>query len=287
MILLVDSGTSKCDWVFVDKKQHEKHFDIRTQGINPSYHTENEILGIINNHNDFLAVKSHVEKIYFFGAGCGTEAAVKKMEEILRKFFFNSKLIHVTGDIEGAVYSCVEGNAVVCILGTGSNSCYYDGDQIQLRVPSLGYSVMDDGGGSQIGRDCLRAYFYNKMSPALKADFEARFNPDITQIREQLYHGRDRSQFLAGFARFVVEHKDNELMQSILRHQIRAFFDNHVEMYKHELENDPIFFVGAMAYHNKEIIELLCNEKGFNLVQCIERPILAMAERVDDIEKYF
>jgi N-acetylglucosamine kinase-like BadF-type ATPase len=286
MILLADSGTSKCDWVFVDNLQHDRYFEIQTVGLNPTYYTENEITGIINNNNDFLSIKSHVEKIYFFGSGCGLPEVQEKMKEVLSRSFFKAKEIYVAADTEAAIYACTEGPAVVSILGTGSNCCYFDGTKAEYRIPSLGYLLMDDGGGNRIGRSCHRAYFYDKMPGELKEKFSDRYSLDVADIRKKLYSEGKPSQFMASFAPFVFENKAHEFMSGLIKEELTAFFDNVLAAYDEELKNYKLHFAGSVAHHGREWIESLCESKGIELGHIVERPIVKLAEKVDHLDKY-
>ncbi len=285
MILLADSGTTKCDWIFVDKLKYEHQFDMQTTGLNPSYNTENEISGIINSSNDFLAIKSHVEKIYFFGAGCGVESTKNKMKQILGRLFYNCKEIYVAGDIEGAVYACTNTNAVVGVLGTGSHCCYFNGQEIIYKVPSLGFYLMDDGGGNGIGRDCLRAYYFKKMPEELAKKFESQFETNPEKIKKELYEGSHASQFLASYTPFAYENIDNAFIRQLVEKQLRSFFDNLLSNYKEELAKYPLHFTGSVAYYFKDTINTLCIEYGYHLEEIIQRPIKNLATKIDDISK--
>ena len=287
MILLADCGTTKCDWIFVDSKQHNRHFEINTSGFNPVYHTENEIIGIINNSNDILSIKSHVETIYFFGSGCGTKEIQNKMKDILHKAFFTAQDIHVSSDIEGAVYACTQEAGVVAILGTGSNSAYFDGKRIERRVPSLGYSLMDDGGGNSIGRACLRAYYFKQMPEHLRKKMESEFDLDVEAVKRELYKEHRPSQYLASFAPFVFENLGERYMAGIVKSQVTSFFNTSLSFYKDELKDVPVHFVGTIAHHARDIIKELCDITGYKLGKIVERPVIEIAENLDEISGYF
>ena len=287
MILLADSGTTKCDWIFIDKLQHDRHFEINTPGLNPTYHTENEILGIINNNNDFLSIKSHVEKIYFFGSGCGDDEVKDKMRRVLGKVFYKQTEIHVSSDIEGAVYACADQASVVAILGTGSNCCYFDENSIDVRVPSLGYVLTDDGGGSQIGREALRAYLYNRLSQDQAKLFEEKYSPDIKKIKHALYKESNVSQYLASYAPFALSNLDDPLLGMMVRKQIKNFFDNVLPYYGEELKTCKLHFVGSVAYLTRDVIAAFCGDAGYELGEIIQRPVIGMAERIDFIDKFY
>lgn len=283
MILLADSGTTKCDWIFVDNQRHDKHFIISTPGLNPTYATENEIIGAVNSSNDILSIKSYVEQIFFFGSGCGPENIRQKMKQTLKSLFYKSTDIHVLSDIEGAVFATTDDPAVVAILGTGSNCCYYDGKKLDVKIPSLGYSLMDDGGGNAIGRACLRAYFYRRMPEHLAKKFEERYNMDPERVKYNLYHHNNQSAYLASFAPFVLENLDDPIMQGIMEFEIRLFINNALHPYKEELKELPVHFVGSIAHHAESVIKNLCKEYGYTVGSVLGRPVKELARRIETI----
>lgn len=281
MILLADSGTTKCDWIFIDNQRHDKHFIINTPGLNPTYFTENEIKGIINSSNDILSIKSHVEKIYFFGSGCGNQEVRKKMVQTLKGLFYKATEIKVLSDIEGAVYASTTEPAVVGILGTGSNCCYFDGKDIQIRVPSLGYILMDDGGGNAIGKACLRAFLYKRMPQDLAEAFGGRYKTDPERLKERIYHHPQQSAFLASFAPFVFENIKDPFMHALVEKEIEAFFDNALPVYEKELSQVKLHFIGSIAHHAEDIIQKMCEDKGYTLGKVLGRPVKELARQLD------
>lgn len=286
MILLADSGTTKCDWIFVDNQRHDKHFEMHTPGLNPSYLTENEITGIINGSNDMLSIKSHVEKIYFFGSGCGSRELQGKMQNILSRIFYKATHIRVCGDVEAAVLACSEGPSVVGILGTGSNACYYDGEKIESRIPSLGYALMDDGGGNSIGKALLRSYFYDRMPARLAESFASEHALDPEKIKTQMYKGRHASQFLASFAPFAFINDEDEFLDALIQSQLSMFFDNHLHVYADELKNYPIHFTGSIAHYSREKLERLCAKHKIQCGKILQRPIIELAHKFEMIDDF-
>ncbi|NNC69939.1 MAG: N-acetylglucosamine kinase, partial [Flavobacteriaceae bacterium] len=188
MIFVVDSGSTKCDWIAVDKNGVQLFEKIRTKGLNPAILSPDELLGRIQ-ENDMLRMnKDEVSELYFYGAGCGTDGPKLSLEQVLRNYFMNAKVV-VEEDTLAAVYSTIDNNepAVVCILGTGSNCTYYDGEKAHQKVKSLGYIIMDHASGNYFGKQLIRDYFFGHMPEALKVSFAEKYNLDPDFIKYNLY----------------------------------------------------------------------------------------------------
>ncbi|MBT8290940.1 MAG: N-acetylglucosamine kinase, partial [Muriicola sp.] len=167
MILIVDSGATKADWIALDEKGEEV-FMTQTLGLSPEVLTREVIEDRLANNFEISKSKSKVKRLYFYGAGCGTDRMKKFLRNIFKSFFTNAK-IEVKEDTYAAIYSTtrVGYQGIVCILGTGSNCSYYDGNQLFQKVISLGYIPMDDGSGNFFGRKLIRDYYFHKMPQAL------------------------------------------------------------------------------------------------------------------------
>ena len=173
MILIADSGSTKCDWILCERSASEP-IRIKTKGLNPAILTKKQFQKVISKCEDLNKFKDQITKIKFFGAGCGTKRSQKKVNTILESFFKNAKA-ETSEDTMAAVLATTKEPAVVCILGTGSNCCYFDGKSIHLKTPSLGYILMDEGSGNYFGKVLLQAYYYEKMPKELRLLFENQF----------------------------------------------------------------------------------------------------------------
>ena len=155
MILIADGGSTKADWIALDNNKEEV-FRVRTLGLNPAVVSKEELLNRIENIFQLINIKEAVEAIHFYGAGCGTAIPVKILHDVLKSIFTNAS-INISEDMLAAVYaSSAQNPAIVCILGTGSNSCYYDGNNIEMITPSLGYTIMDEASGNYFGKKLIR-----------------------------------------------------------------------------------------------------------------------------------
>jgi N-acetylglucosamine kinase-like BadF-type ATPase len=185
MILITDGGSTKCDWILLDNSG-EVVLKTRTAGLNPAVVPEQELVDRIKSNSDLEEIFQKVNSVDFYGAGCGTKTPVKLLSKVLSNIFVNAT-ITVNEDTVAAVYAATTEPGIVCILGTGSNSSYFDGTTIQSNVESLGYSLMDEASGNYFGKRLIRDYFYKKMPGELAIEFENRFNLDPDEIKLNLY----------------------------------------------------------------------------------------------------
>lgn len=276
MILIVDSGSTKCDWIAIESKTGQEVFNKqRTKGLNPAIISESDAFQIINDNKILIQYKSEIKYVFFYGAGCGTIEAPKMLERVLNSIFENAK-VTVKEDTYAAIYSTVgtEHNpAVVCILGTGSNCTYFDGKNIHQRVISLGYSIMDDGSGNYFGRQLLRDYYFNIMPHNLKLIFKTRYNMDDDVIKTNLYKRPNPNAYLATFAEFLILNKESEYVQGVIKRGLRSFVQTMVLQYEEEIKTVPVHFAGSIAYFLQREIKEVAREFGFTVGNFQRRPI--------------
>ena len=271
MLLIADSGSTKCDWILY-KNGNENPLRIRTKGLNPAILSKKEFKKIITNNIDLANYKDSVSSIHFFGAGCGTKKNQKKVNKVLTSFFEKAEAI-TNEDIMAAVYATTNEPAVVCILGTGSNCCFYDGQTTHLKTPSLGYIVMDEGSGNYFGKELLRHYFYKRMPDELKFSFEKQFNLNEKNVVKKLYQSSTPNKYLAEFARFLFENEEHPFIEDVLIDGMSLFVENHILQYAEELKTVPLHFVGSIAYHGQKYMEIALERKGLKGSNYIRRPI--------------
>ncbi|GGH42449.1 N-acetylglucosamine kinase [Mangrovimonas yunxiaonensis] len=275
MILIADSGSTKCDWIPVDKTGAQVLEKITTKGLNPAILDRDTLKQRIFESPALADCKDAVTLLYFYGAGCGTATPKQMLKEVLLDVF-KAAHIEVEEDTMAAVRATINTPfeaAVVCILGTGSNCSYYNGKTLFQNVESLGYSVMDDASGNYFGRALIRGYYFNHMPENIKAAFESQYNLDADYLKYQLYKQPNPNAFLAGFAEFLVLNKTSEYMQGLINDGLRLFFENLVMQYKKELEDVPLHFVGSIAFYIQDDIKAMAKEFGFKTGNFERRPI--------------
>ena len=174
MILIADGGSTKADWILLDKSGNQV-FKTRTEGLNPEILNADLLKQRIQDNQEIAEYKNKVTNVYFYGAGCGTQKLTNLLASIFESFFVNATVV-VKEDTFAAVYAVTTKPGIVCILGTGSNSSYFDGDNVEVRVPSLGYILMDEASGNYFGKKLIRDYYYNKLPKDVAILFKEQFN---------------------------------------------------------------------------------------------------------------
>ncbi|TYP97366.1 N-acetylglucosamine kinase-like BadF-type ATPase [Tenacibaculum adriaticum] len=271
MILIADGGSTKADWIALDNNKNEI-FRVRTLGLNPAVIPQEELTNRIVNMFQLINVKDEVTEVHFYGAGCGTPKPVEILHEVMQEIFSNAE-INIAEDMLAAVYAATGKNpAIVCILGTGSNSCYFNGNEIEMLVPSLGYTVMDEASGNYFGKQLLRDYFYKKMPKKISKSFEEQYNLDADFIKMNLYRQPNPNMYLASFAKFMFDFKDEKYIKKVIKKGFQEFFSCRILPYNKTAET-PIYFIGSIAYYFKDILEKVANKHNLEVTGIIQRPI--------------
>lgn len=270
MILIADGGSTKADWILLDK-EGEQVFKTRTGGLNPAVFSEDLMKARLNDNEDLYSVKDKVSNVYFYGAGCGTEKPTALLKSIFESFFDNAE-VDVKEDTYAAAYAVTSEPGIVCILGTGSNSCYFDGENVDVRIPSLGYVLMDEASGNYFGKKLLRDYYYGKMPSDIAKMFEEQFNVDADHIKKHLYKMDNPNTYLATFAEFLLRNERNVYFNRVLHKGMKDFFKNRILPYK-ESQDVPIHFVGSIAYFSSDIIKDVARFHLLKVGNIVRRPI--------------
>jgi len=275
MILIVDSGSTKCDWIAVDNNGDQLLEKIRTKGMNPAILPEKKLRKTIKKNKSLKNNREKVTNIFFYGAGCGTEKPRLMLKVVLQEFFPNAD-VNVNEDTMAAVYATIDAKdqaAVVCILGTGSNCSYYDGEQLHQRVDSLGYTLMDDASGNYYGKQLVRDYYFNHMPEDIRIAFGDKYNLESDFIKYNLYKQPNPNAYLAEFAEFMILNKDSKYIEELIKDGIRVFAKNMIMQYKEELKTVPVHFAGSIAFFCKDEIQSVADEMGFKIGNFERRPI--------------
>ena len=277
MILIVDSGATKSDWIALDEKGKQL-FMTQTLGLSPEVLTRSVIEDRLANNFELSKNKENVSHLYFYGAGCGTDRMKKFLKEIFNEFFPNAKT-EVREDTYAAIYSTTKigHQGIVCILGTGSNCCYYDGRQLFQKVISLGYIPMDDGSGNFFGRKLIRDYYFHKMPQDLGIKFAKEYDLEADVIKENLYKQPNPNTYLATFARFLIENKDHPYSKGVIDKGFQQFINNYIMQF--ELATKvPINFVGSIAYYLKDELTTVLERNDLIVGVIRQKPIEGLME---------
>lgn len=275
MILIVDSGSTKCDWIAVNNNGKQILEKIRTLGLNPAILKENKLIKIIKSSPELMEHKNNVTHIFFYGAGCGTEKPRLALLKILEDIFINAE-VDVQEDTWAAVRATINQDdeaAVVCILGTGSNCSYYDGTLLHQRVKSLGYTLMDDASGNYYGKELIRDYYFNHMPEVLKVSFNEKYDLDADFIKNNLYKQPNPNAYLASFAEFMFLNKDSDYIKELIKSGLRRFAKNMILQFKNEIQVVPVHFAGSIAFFSEQEIKEVAEEFNFKVGNIVRRPI--------------
>ena len=271
MILIADGGSTKADWIALNSDRVEA-FRVRTLGLNPAVVSEDELTNRIINMFQLMAVKERVTEIHFYGAGCGTPKPIAILESILESIFINAE-VNIAEDMLAAVYaSSGVQPALVCILGTGSNSCYFNGESVEMKTASLGYTLMDEASGNYFGKKLLRDFYYEKMPKAIAAKFNEQFKLDIDTVKYNLYRQPNPNMYLASFAKFMFEFKDEKYIKRIIKKGFLKFFKCRILPFK-KTADTPIYFIGSIAYYFRDLLEKIAEKHELKITDIIQRPI--------------
>lgn len=276
MILLADGGSTKVDWRLVDKGLELKK--IVTKGINPFFCTEEEIS--LEIHDNLLPAfgNHHIDEIHFFGAGC----ANAEKNEIVRKGIYKhipASQIEINSDLlAAAIGLCGRKAGIACILGTGSNSCYYDGEKIADNVSPLGYILGDEGSGAVLGRLFVGACLKNQLTEGLKEKFLSEYNLIPADILDRVYKQPLANRFLASLSPFIVRHIEDQSVRTLVYNALKDFFVKNVMQY--DYRNNEIHFTGSVAYYYQDILQQIGSELNISIGNISQSPM-------DGLIKYY
>jgi N-acetylglucosamine kinase-like BadF-type ATPase len=268
-ILIADSGSTKTDWCLISNGKKKM---LQTQGINPYFLLEKEIMHIFENELKINPVKTEIDEVHFYGAGINSSDNKKRIEKSLKQFF-GIKKVQVYSDMLAAARStCLHSKGIACILGTGSNTCYFDGKKIGFKTHTLGYVLGDEGGGTHLGKKILQYFLHDIFDQDLQKKFAAQFDADKELILDNIYRKPLPNRYLAGFASFIFENRGHYMIENIAEDCLNDLFINHLLRYPnvHKL---PVHFTGSVAYYLKDIILNMCDQYEISCGSIIQKPM--------------
>lgn len=271
MIVIADSGSTKCDWVLMTQTED---MQTKTQGFNPMFHSEDFMVEKLLNNPVLLEHATDVKQVFYYGAGCHGETLNAIIKRALERVFPGAQL-NVDHDIKAAVLAtCQDQPGISCILGTGSNSAYFDGEGIHQKVSGLGYILGDEGSGAYFGKQLLSNYLYGLLPKPLE---EALFNDGHTKssIIENVYMKPHANVYLASFMRFVSKNQEVPAIRKIIFKGLAAFMERHVCSYPVH-KSVPVHFVGSVAHYNQELLNEVCHKFNVRLGSIVQKPITAL-----------
>lgn len=270
MILIADSGSTKTDWGLVD--QGVLIQQIFTKGINPFFQTEEEIASEIATTLVPQLKDTSIEAVYFYGAGC---AFADKIESVRRAIASNltvKGVIEVSTDMLGAARGlCGHQPGIACILGTGSNSCSYDGAQIVANVSPLGFILGDEGSGGSLGKLLVGDILKNQLSAELKEKFLAQFNLTPAEIIDRVYRKPFPNRFLASLSPFLAQNLQEPCIRQLVLNSFKSFLERNVKQY--DYQHQQVHFIGSVAFYYKEVLMEAARETGIQIGTILKNPM--------------
>lgn len=280
-ILIADSGATKCEWCLLHDHRQKK---LDTQGISPYFLDEAGIVRVIESELKPSIARWQVDAVYYYGTGCKDPGNRKLMQRAIRRVFSGAD-VHVTHDLMGAALSvCGDSKGIACILGTGSNSCYFDGKKIAKNSPGLGFVLGDEGSGAYLGKKVLQYYLYNTFDEDLRYKFDAKYATNTSEILESVYKRPLPNRYLASFTLFLVENRGHYMVENIIEDGLNDFFFQHLCKYR-ESWKLPIHFVGGVAYGFRDVIKELCGTYEFELGTILKKPMDGLVKYHRQIKK--
>jgi len=276
MILIADSGATKSDWILIDDKGNE-HLNFQLVGLNPYYLSPAEIVTILSKElTPFIEAKK-VNQLYFYGAGCSSVYKCMMIEEAFEKLFKNAS-ITIESDLLGAARALFgDKEGIACILGTGSNSCFYNGEKIANKIVSLGYFFGDEGSGAHMGKTFIKDYLLGKLPEELDEAFKKDFNYTRDNILDAVYNLPFPNRFLASFSGFYADNLSNKYIFDLISNSFREFFLNQIEQFD-KYTKQPIAFTGSVAFYFEPLLRQVAAEFDVKIDKIVRTPIRSLAE---------
>lgn len=268
-ILLADSGATKCEWCLI---KNGKRKTIFTQGISPYFLTIQQICQLLTDELLPGLKNADVTEIFYYGTGLSNPNNVKMLEKALRSLFPGAR-VKADHDMMAAAHAlCGHNKGIACILGTGSNSCYYNGKTVAKNRPGLGYVLGDEGSGAYLGKKVIQYYLYDTFDEELRFRFDDSFKTSRTEILENVYKKPLPNRYLAGFTSFLAQNRGHFMIENILEDGLNDFFFQHLCKYS-ESWKYPIHFVGGVSYGFKDVLMELCQSYEFELGRILKNPM--------------
>ncbi|MDF1698581.1 MAG: hypothetical protein P1U56_22205 [Saprospiraceae bacterium] len=271
--LIVESGSTKTDWVILTPKGQHR---FNTKGINPSANSEMYLLEI--ECPELLEYATIIDSIYYYGAGVIDDRTRTIIHNWLKPYFSSCKEFQIESDTLGsAIATAGDKPGIVCILGTGSNSCLYDGKSITDNIPALGYILSNEGGGSKIGSELIKAYFYRSLPEDVSTEFYTQYPLSKSEVVNALYNDGNPTAYLANFATFLNTTENKTWRKNFLFPLFQEFIDVRIKQYSDYLAYD-IHFVGSIAYFYADILREVLQYNSLQCSSIVQKPIEGLVD---------
>ncbi|PKP00305.1 MAG: hypothetical protein CVU13_02015 [Bacteroidetes bacterium HGW-Bacteroidetes-8] len=273
MRLIADSGSTKVDWRAIHSDGTVQ--EITTAGINPFFQTEEQIIYELEQHL-LPEISASVNEIHFYGAGVSSPDKVKILQDCFRKVFPKANTNAYTDLLAAARSLCGNKPGIAGIMGTGANSCFFDGNEIVDNVPACGYILGDEGSGAVLGKKFISDYLKRQLPADLNAQFDLKYNLNYSIVIERVYRQPFPNRYLATFSVFLNENKTHPYVDKFLRECFNEFFTRNIMQY--DYKKYPVNLVGSVAFHYKEILVDVASKLGIKIGKIVQSPIDGLAE---------
>jgi len=268
-VLIADSGSTKTQWCLITGNKKKM---ISTQGISPYFLNDESLAKILTEELLPKTGNVQIEEIFYYGTGCSNITNISLIKRGLKNVYRSAK-INVDHDLLGAAKAlCGDDKGIACILGTGSNSCFYNGKKVVKNSPGLGFILGDEGSGTHLGKKVLQYYLYNTFDAELMDKFKQKYPQTNAEILDNVYKKALPNRYLAGFVTFLIENRGHFMIENIIEDSMNDFFFNHIYKYR-ESWTLPINFVGSVAYGFKDILAEMCKDYELKLGKVIKSPM--------------
>jgi N-acetylglucosamine kinase-like BadF-type ATPase len=277
MIVIADSGSTKCDWRILRIEDASLVEAFSTMGFNPYHHHESVISNTMQQQYQLIQHAAEIKYVFFYSAGCGPKKYRIPVERALQSVFKHAK-IYVDHDLTAAAFATYEDDlSITCILGTGSNSCSFDGDIVREQVPALDYILGDEGSGAYFGKYLLSRYLYEMIPQHLSKKLYSKYMLTKEEIFKNVYSQTHANVYLASFMPFIIEHKTDTWIQEMISKGIDEFLEIHVCGFP-EYKEVKTHFVGSIAHYFCDIITELSEKKGVQMGKIMKYPIEGLVD---------
>lgn len=272
MILIAESGSTKTNWLAEDKSLYQ------TIGFNPLFHTTESIYNELTQQTELTKQKDNFTEVYFYGASCSSPERNKVVYDALKKYFTSAKVIQVDHDMKDAAIATYDGKkAIVSILGTGSNSCLYDGVTMEEVVPALGYALGDEGSGAYFGKKLAALFLYSCLPEATNKILRDQYHLTKEGIIDSVYKKPFPNVYLARLAKVLSESPDVDFINALVEEGFTEFFKYHICCYQN-YQQYPLHFVGSIAFVFKDVLKKVADKFGCQLGNIEREPVYRLLE---------
>ena len=275
MLAIADGGSTKADWRFLESNNN--YLSKTTTGFNPNYNSSDQITDILIAELGGEMDISNVSEVFYYGSGSSDEKRKKVLASALSAVFPSARINVFSDMLAAARATCGDEPGIACILGTGSNSTLYDGKHQVDNVTNLGFMLGDEGSGSYIGKELVKAYFYREMPEELTHLLKAKCPNGRKDVLDNVYGGGVPAAYLASFTKVFGGHQEHPFIRNLIKNCFREFIHRHIYKYK-DFRSLPIHFVGSIAFHYVNILKEVVEEEGLTLGKVLQKPIDQLLE---------